>query len=795
MDTPFLLFPNLERETPPEKLPAEPESYTESPFRVVGKLNGRQTGTDRKAESFVSVMNELHDDEFNEQLEDLLNEVKDFQERYISRERYMNNEHYTRQLTQNYYKPLVREVDEFLDTMSQQGYEADTSAKDIGEIESFLDEYEFNTADLTEVQEQFLGGLKKLAKKAVGAVGKIKKGIVKVGKFAANLALGPIFNRIKGVMKKFLAGILQKGTNLLPEKYRGIAQTLAGKILPPSLQPAVNIPAAAQAPAEQDSTRDAAENIQDGLNAATAQLLMADNETEWKSLEMELDRVLETGDDNAYEATDNAKDNFVTALNELEDGESPAPAVEEFVTAVTTALKFAVPLVGRERLKGWAVSLVSKLIAPLAGKENSQALSRLLVDKGFAMLNLEAAANTSANTAVAEVVENTIRQIPEFPQYVLEDRQLFERYIVNAFEQSAAAYLPDLLPEQAYNAKPELRESNERSVMWKNEEAEEDGGNKVLSEVIDTEINPYIANEIKTFGGIPLAVFLRDRMGIQVNSTIPVRVHLFESSPRHDLYQIAKKARGVRGLGSGARSAWMQLHPFTSIAAGLLMREPGLGCRKSQCLQKQKSGRGHRYYYLEIDGARPQYFQPLNGRQVLRRHTHLKAQLNFPASHAALTLYLGEHDAQAIAACLRKKNQPEAAQIMLMMAFREGMKHIFSYGKSDYLRIIHPKVLPGNRSGMAIDNVPPVIIRAFGEAVTAWAGKAFIGFLREQAEQFVKAAEDHADGVSLRISFSNPPDMAVLNDAFAGNFSGVKENLFADQPSETVIHASAGYQY
>lgn len=803
MDTPFLLFPNLERETTREPIPDNLNGYAESPFLHVGKLNGKTAGSDQKAESFVSIMNELHDDEFNEQLEDLLNEVKDFQERYLSREQYMNNEHYTRQLTQTYYQPLVREVDAFLDTMAREGYEADSSAKTLDEVEESLLSYEFNTTDLTEVQEQFLGGLKKLAKKAVGAVGKIKKGIVKVGKVAANLALGPIFNRIKGVMKKFLMGMLQKGMHLIPAQYRGIAQTLAGKVLPPALRPVVPAPAptvpnTAMAPTaapDPDTTLDTAENIQDGMNAATAQLLMADNEVEWKTMEADLDNLLADHGDSAYDPSAGARETFVTALGELEDGESPAPAVENFVAAVTTALKFAMPLVGRERLKGWAVSLISKLIGPLVGKQNATALSRLLVDKGFTMLNLETGGTASAGGAVAEVVENTLRQIPEFPQYVLEDRQLFERYVVNAFEQSAAAYLPDLLPEQAYQAQPALRESNEHSVMWKNEESEEPDGNKILSEVIDTELTPYTAAEIRTFGGIPLSVFLRDKLGINVTTTIPVRVHLFESAPRRDLYQIAQKAKGVRGLGSGARSAWMQLHPLTSVAAGLLMREPGLGCKKKQCLQQRKSGRGHRYYYLEIDGARPQYFQPLTGKQVLRRHTQLRALLNFPASEAALTLYLSEHDAQAIAACLRKKNQPEAAHIMLMMALRNGLKHLFSYGKSDYLRVVHPKVIPGSRSGGAADQVPPVILQAFSNAATDWAGKGLITFLREQAAQFISAAEDHADGVSLRIAFIQPPDMEVLKEAFAGNLAGLREQLFSSQPSQTVIHASAGYQH
>lgn len=800
MESPFLHFPNLEREVNAEPLPVVKETYTESPFLSVNKLYGKPQGFDKKAEAYVTIMNELHDDEFNEQMEDLLNEMKDFREKYTSRDGYMNNEVYTRQLTQSYYQPMIREMNSYFDKVVQYGHEVDNNLRTVTDLETLFSDHEFSGTDLTEVQEQFLGGLKKAFKKVVGVAKKVGKGAIAAGKFVAKAALGPILSRITGIFKKFLAGVLKDGINLLPGKYRTLAQSLAGKLLPASMrpQPAPVAPVAPVAP-EPDSTRDIAEDIQDGMNAATAQVLTAENEMEWQLMEAELDQSLEEAPEENMEVLSAARQRFVQQLNELEDGDNPQPAVEQFAPIVTTALRFALPLIGKERVKGWLTSLISKLITPFIGKDNSQMLSRLMVDKGFTMLNLETAEGNAGTTAIAEVVENTIRQVPEFPSYVLEDRQLFERYIVQAFEKSAAAYLPDVLPEKAYDAQPELRESNERSVVWKNEapSAEEPApGYKVLNEVIETEINPYIANEIKTFGGIPLSVFLRDKLGISVNSSIPVKVHLFESSPRNDLFQIAKKAKRVRGLGNASRSAWMQLHPLTSVAAGLLMREPGLGCRrgKENCLGKRKSAQGHRYYYLEIDGARPQYFQPAKGRQVLRKHTSLKARLNFVTAEINMQLYLSESDAQAVAACLRKKNQSEAAHIMVMMAFKEGLKNIFSYGKFDYLKIVHQHVVPGSHSGMAIDKVPPVITRSFSNALTNWTGKAMIGFLRDHADKLIQAAEDNSDGLSLRISFSNPPDFDLMKEMLTGNYAAVKEDIFNEYPKESSIHASPGHQ-
>src|SRR5439155_11806551 len=134
---------------------------------------------------------------------------------------------------------------------------------------------------------------------------------------------------------------------------------------------------------------------------------------------------------------------------------------------------------------------------------------------------------------VAATVEETVRQLENFPAYVFDDRPLFERYAVEAFEQAAAANLPDILNESVYLKYPWLRESNRRRLLWKlNRKSIRDHREhlkvKRLNEAIETELTPFIANEIRTFDGNSLATFLRDRMGITVNNTIPVRVHLFE---------------------------------------------------------------------------------------------------------------------------------------------------------------------------------------------------------------------------------------------------------------------------
>jgi hypothetical protein len=52
--------------------------------------------------------------------------------------------------------------------------------------------------------------------------------------------------------------------------------------------------------------------------------------------------------------------------------------------------------------------------------------------------------------------------VADLPDYVLDDPELFEGFVLEAFEQAAAANLPPGLPPETYRRRPELVEA--RSV-------------------------------------------------------------------------------------------------------------------------------------------------------------------------------------------------------------------------------------------------------------------------------------------------------------------------------------------
>ena len=77
-------------------------------------------------------------------------------------------------------------------------------------------------------------------------------------------------------------------------------------------------------------------------------------------------------------------------LENLKEGENPAPHVENFLPAVLPALRIATRLIGRPRVVGFLAGFLGKLISNLVGPQHAPALSRAMVDAGLKLLSLEA---------------------------------------------------------------------------------------------------------------------------------------------------------------------------------------------------------------------------------------------------------------------------------------------------------------------------------------------------------------------------------------------------------------------
>ena len=111
-----------------------------------------------------------------------------------------------------------------------------------------------------------------------------------------------------------------------------------------------------------------------------------------------------------------------------------------------TALRLGLRLIGRQRIVKFLAKLIAKLIRKFVGKKYAPLLSQAIANLGIRLLlGNEVMPEDEANiagAAVAATVEDTVRQVAALPDYVLDNEELLEGFVLEAFEKAAAANLP-----------------------------------------------------------------------------------------------------------------------------------------------------------------------------------------------------------------------------------------------------------------------------------------------------------------------------------------------------------------
>jgi hypothetical protein len=191
---------------------------------------------------------------------------------------------------------------------------------------------------------------------------------------------------------------------------------------------------------------------------------------------------------------------------------------------------------------------------------------------------------------------------------------------------------------------------------------------KKFTHVFDASIDPQAANTITTYRGLPLANFLRDKLGLDPSKAIQAKVHLYEATRNTRLSRISK-SENLPGLNPSQRYAWIQLLPLTTQAATLLLKEPALGkdVAPKHTNKRYHTTAGQRFYFLEISGAKLR-IPPVDH----SKHKHkgniptttsrtsqsadIQGVINFVKGEIRLNYYFSEEDAKTIVEKLNKND-------------------------------------------------------------------------------------------------------------------------------------------
>ena len=718
-----------------------------------------ELGASPLAEHYASLVAELYDREFEEALLDLTHEASALAEEqfaYEAGEPAAERAEAERGL-RDHFVPLAAECENLVDRMTEGLTGHDLAAMSEEELEVLLDRYAPEVTTLPPVQEQFLGGFFKKVKRAVGGAARLaRKGLTVLSKLTPiNLILG----RLKALVRPLLERVLRFAIDKLPVVLQPAARQLANKLLGipmPSdtadtsaapgtgtepAEPAAADPAQVQEELDQHLAGYALQGEAFDRHAAVDELL-ADPPAATKDRLRELIR---------------ARARFCHRVSQLKEGEDAGPAVQEFVPAILAALKLGISVAGRPRVVNFLGSMVAQLIQRYIGPTQSKALANALVDAGLRAVSLEAHDDelSGSGEALSATVEDTVTRVAESaPPETWSNENELEGHIRKAFVRAASAHFPDKL------LKPAIRESAGLSGAWVSLPPGPAKHYKKYSRIVEVTVTPQMAVALRTFRGHSLQGLLRDQLGLPPDSPVTGRLHLYEALAGTTLADVARHERGVHGLGNTRREAWSLFHPLTPEAAGILLKEPGLGraVPSGATADHAQVAVGQRFYYLELRDATTRFSS-----SRFRRPAHInqvRLEFHFPRHELRLYVYVAERGAQRLASLIRRKAPAAAVIEQLQNMLHHRLERLLSGEHAHGLRLVH-ELVPSVSAGRArlIH-----MMRLFGHqlirVLNRWSVDAFRRELEQRREQFdtclIGAADAAADGITIEFCFQRP---------------------------------------
>jgi hypothetical protein len=777
--SPFLSSESFEMRENLESLESqETISPPFSPFLSLYESEGEGMPISPENEEFLEFLNELQDEEMNEALFELAAEATELHENQVMQEEegFGSSGAEAERVLEQHFDPLAREVENMLEAMEKQYGNRDPATLSESELETFVDNYQ-PESQMGPAFENFFKRIGRFIKRVGrGAINLAKKGI----KFVGSRVLGPILNKIKALIRPLLRRVIRFAIGKLPANLQPIARKLAEKF--PFLREFEEAEEGGESEALESESLESesleSENavasdiseIQQEFNYQVASILFAPGTLEQ---ELEVAEVLseyQAPSDNTLAELDKARVQFEEALANLKEGEDPRPHLENFIPAILPALRLGIKLIGRQRVVDFLAKFLAKLIQRFIGPQWAPALSKAMVDIGLRMMTLEATPEMEAQvarSAVTATVEETIRQVAALPEYVLENEELLEAYTLEAFENAVAANMPPILSEEIYRKRPDLRESIVIRGAWVLMPLRRRKKRyKKFTKVFKTRITPYKLARVKTFGGERLSEFLEEQYGLQPGQEVEAEVHLYEGIGNTQIPQIAQLEQETPGLGSA--EAYEQFHPLTPEAAEALLGDVNLGryVESRNLVAPYRTRSGQRHYYLRIPGRHMLTIPGPGRRPRIRKRTRVKLVLDFPNNRIRIFHYLSEIRAQAIAAKLREQSHTGIITSTVSKAIDRGVRSALA-GGFGRLKIIHEAVVP-EQWIPALRRLPSVVPQVLRRRIIGWSIKGLAAFFKQEGKQFIAAAENPAEGVTLVITIVNPPGFGHIRQALRG---------------------------
>jgi hypothetical protein len=453
-----------------------------------------------------------------------------------------------------------------------------------------------------------------------------------------------------------------------------------------------------------------------------------------------------------------ARGELIDRLAAAGDNEDLGPAVEQFVPAILAALRLGINLVGRPKVVGFLAKYIGQLIQRWVGPQLSGPLSNAIVDIGLRLITLEAEAGEAGDSreaagpvALASVIEDTVRKLAESEDYVFENEDLMQLATAEAFSQAVATHFPTQFVRPALQQAPSLGGTfvtrRPRSVRRFHK----------YTRTPDVEVTAQIADAIPTFGGATLGAVLRAS-----GATFPVRarLHIYQAAVGTTVPGMMRVDRRQPGGRRFRRAA--QAHPLTPAAAGLLLREPGLGVAVPARFMRSRHriAAGQRFFHLEPAGPASMLALQEAEAPRLAAPTRAWTVVNLRKARITVGFYLSEAESQTVVAAIRA-GRGGAALLQALMAAYKTMAGGGARG-GIRLRILREEGEDFEDFAANLGKIASGLTGSLRKRLRAWVLPALAAWVRSNAEAFARAAAAPEDGVTIRVRLTGVPGLDLL---------------------------------
>jgi hypothetical protein len=170
-----------------------------------------------------------------------------------------------------------------------------------------------------------------------------------------------------------------------------------------------------------------------------------------------------------------------------------------------------------------------------------------------------------------------------------------------------------------------------------------------------------------------------------------------------------------------------------------------------------------------------------------RRTRQVHVTLDFPRDQIHVRLFLSEAVAQGVASKLRQRAPIGTVMTHVQAVFERRLHTIVSGRLQSHINILHGGVMPKAALGGVLALLPQKIRQKLVSRLSAWLGQSLSEQLQQRSQDFIAATEAPADGVTVTVTFTNPPGFAALRKAMGGQPISVKAlESFEGMPDVTM---------